>query len=130
MKVKFFDIEDETNRLNGTDVRDVKLLLQIFNDLRGREPFFCELVGDNDHELLVGIGAVGCAQFGRSGVRPPYFMAVAPGSHDPGETEFLAGGTPTPVSNRYCMPFSSICEIVAHFLETGHVHPSFAWEEI
>ena len=131
MNVTFFDIEDQANDLNGTVIRDSKRLFQILEGLRSRPPFVCELVGANGFELLVGVGANGCAQYGRSRVLPPYLVALAPGrERDHGETEFLAGGTPSPISNRYCMPFDSVREIAGYFLETGRTHPAFSWEEV
>jgi Immunity protein Imm1 len=130
MNVTFFDREDEANPLNGTVARHREQLLQILNGLRNRPPFVCELLGENGLHLHVGIGKLGHAQYSRSDGEPPYLLAMGPrpGRRDE-YVDFLLGGTPTPISKRYCMPFDSIREIAAYFLETGRAHPSFAWEE-
>jgi hypothetical protein len=131
MNVTFFDIEDSANDLNGTVIRNADELFRILDALRDRPPFVCELVGDNGFELVVGMGPNGCAQYGHARGLPPYLVALAPGrEQDDGETEFLAGGTPSPIANRYCMPFDSVREIAGYFLETGGRHPAFSWEEI
>ena len=131
MNVTFFDIEDQDNALNGTVIRNGEQLFQILDGLRNRPPFICELVNENGFELVIGIGTNGFAQYGRSRGLPPYMVALAPGSEqEQGETEFLAGGTPSPISNRYCMPFDSVRKIAGHFLETGQRHPTFSWEEV
>lgn len=42
-------------------------VLALIESLRNRPPFFCELVGENGFNLLVGIGGdVGCAQLSRT----------------------------------------------------------------
>jgi len=131
MNVSFFDTEDGANRLNGQVITDWKQLIGILEELRTREPFVCKLTGDNGFELDVGIGKKGCVQYGRTDGLPPYLMAVAPFLEDSeGETEFLMTGTPTPMSNRYCMPFDKVQEIVGYFARSGSAHPDFIWEEI
>jgi hypothetical protein len=74
--------------------------------LGNREPFFFELVGENGYKLLVGFGkAIGCVQHSRTDGDTPYLMALAPGAWEAKDYfEFLAGDTPTPISQRYCMP--------------------------
>jgi hypothetical protein len=58
-------------------------------------------------------------------------MAVAPfPENKEEETEFLMGGTPTPISNVYCMPFDRVREIVGYFMHTGIAHPQFSWDPI
>ena len=130
MNVIFFDRQDQENPLHGVVVRDRERLLQILNGLLIRPPFVCELQGENDFLLHVGVGEFGQAQYSRADGKPPYLMAVAP---DPGpkeeDIEFLLGGTPTPISKRYCMPFKFICEIAGYFVETGRAHPGFSWED-
>lgn len=87
--------------LSGPD--DVRAL---FVQLRGRAPFMFELVGENGHNLLVGRGDdCGCVQFSRADGTPPYLMAVSEEPSGADElVEFLAGGTPTPIPQRFCLP--------------------------
>jgi hypothetical protein len=132
MSVTFFDREDDANYLNGTIIRDRNRLFQILKDLRSREPFVCELVGDNGYRLDVGVGDYGCVQHCRIDGDPPYRMAVNRSTEGQVDEyiEFLLGGTGTPISKRYCMPFDSVLEIAGYFLETGRMHPAVAWDEI
>lgn len=130
MNVTFFDREDDTNRLNGTIIRDNSQLFKVLDSLRNRTPFFCELVGDNGYCLLVGIGRDGCVEYSRCDGEPPYLGAVASNKERArGHIEFLMGGTPTPISKRNCMPFDAVREIAGYFRETGGMHPGVTWEE-
>jgi hypothetical protein len=131
MNVTFFDREDRANDLNGTVIRENERLFHILDNLRNRPPFVCELIGENGFHLHVGIGTLGHAQYSRSDGSPPYLMAVAPRpKQEEEDTEFALGGTPTPISNRYCMPFNFVRKIAGYFLETGRAHPDFFWESI
>jgi hypothetical protein len=129
MNVIFFDREDDTNELNGAEIRDKARLLQVLDGLLDRPPFVGELEGDNGFHLHIGIGKLGHAQYSRLDGEPPYLMALAPNPAQE-DVEFLIGNTPTSISNRYCMPFGLVREIADHFLDTGRAHPGFSWEEI
>ena len=129
MNISFLDMEDEANELNGKLISDPLQLFRILDGLKSRDPFVCKLTGENGFELDVGVGNRGCVQFGRSDGLPPYLMAVSPFPERPEEeTEFLMSGTPTPVSNAYCMPFDRVREIVGYFMRTGRAHPDFSWD--
>jgi hypothetical protein len=126
-------MEDSANELNGTTIQEAEDLIQILERSRTKPPFLCKLTSDKGHYLDVGLGKVCCAQHTRSGGMPPYLMAVAHGKEHIREgegdyIEFLCGGTPTPISDRFCMTFESIREIVRHFAETGDAHPAFSWD--
>lgn len=124
-------MEDKANPLNGAIIHDKNRLVEVLNGLRARHPFVFKLSGENGFCLDIGIGKIGCVQHSRCDGRPPYVLAVAPHPENPEEdTEFLCGGTPSPISNRYCMPFDFVCEIAGYFLETGRAHPGFAWEPV
>ena len=131
MDVKFFDREDGKNPLNGRILDQHVGLSELLSQLQSRAPFFCEVIAENGYTLLLGIGPRGCAQFSRTDGSPPYLMAV---SHHPETSterfEFLAGGTLTPVSTRYCLPFDAVKDIAAYFQRTGERSATFAWEEI
>jgi hypothetical protein len=133
MTITFLDMEDSANELSGTIFQESGDLIQVLERSRSRPPFLCKLINDKGHYLDVGVGKVCCAQHTRVGGKPPYLMAVAPGKEHLNEeevdyTEFLCGGTPTPVSDRFCMPFESVRAIVRHFAETGEIHPAFSWD--
>jgi hypothetical protein len=132
MTATFFDRQDERNPLNGLVITDKSQVSQVFHDLRMRDPFFCELIGQRGHKALVGIGQLkGCVQHSRIDGQPPYLMAVSPdserGTHD---MEFLIGNTKTPISSRYCVPFELVVEIAGYFLVSGEPSTAVAWEEI
>jgi len=132
MIVTFFDRQDSMNPLNGRKIDDRVALLALLDSLKGRPPFFIELVGTQGYKLLLGLAeTVGCAQYNASDGSPPYLMAVVPRKESlSGHIEFLIGGTPTPVSSRYCLQLGVIREVAAHFLETGVRSPDVSWEEI
>ena len=58
-------------------------------------------------------------------------MAVerAAGRSD-GAAEFHIGDTATPVPARYCVPFATMLDIAAHFLDNGGRYPGVEWEEV
>jgi hypothetical protein len=132
MKVKFFDMDDSSNPLNGTTIEESGRLLQILRGMQGREPFFCELEGDNGYRLDVGLAAtLGCAQYSRSDGEPPYLTPVdSNATAEDGYREFFCQGTPTEVPARHCLPLDVIMGIAAFFLETGKPNPAVSWEEI
>jgi hypothetical protein len=132
MNVRFFDRENKENPLNGRNITAEIELSQILDRLHNRQPFFCELLGENGYKLLVGIGpTMGCVQHSPEDGSPPYLMALPSASNAPGDDViFLIGGTATPVPLRYCLPFEAVQKIVTHFQRTGERFSEFAWEEI
>ena len=132
MNVEFFDREDQRNPFNGLIIDQKTHLLELLDQLQGRAPFFCELLGQNGYTALVGIGGPrGCVQYSRTDGAPPYLMAV---SQDPEHSreyfEFLIGNTPSPVPSRYCPPFDIVKDIAAYFQATGERSLAVSWEEI
>lgn len=132
MNAEFFDRQEQSNPLNGAKIENGGKLLKILDDLRSREPFFCELVGENSFNLLLGVGrTIGCVQYSPGDGSTPYLMAVATGEQDSdGYVEFLTADTPTPVPRRYCLSFEIVKQIAAYFIETGKRSPEVSWEEI
>ena len=132
MTIEFFDRQQVSSSVNGIRIEKQGDLLRLFESLVNREPFFCELVGDNGYKQLVGVGGrIGCVQYSANNGAPPYLMAVAEdGVNGQPYVEFLIGNTPTPVSTRYCIPFEKIRQITVYFLQTGERDPSVSWEEI
>ncbi|HKF22887.1 MAG TPA: Imm1 family immunity protein [Candidatus Angelobacter sp.] len=133
MTVRFLDLEESSNPLNGTRIDDKGELLKLLDGLRGRHPFLCQLAGDNGYMLMMGIGGpVGCVQHSPTNGDTPYLLAVSNAERDTDgeDVEFLAGGTPTPISPRNGFPFESVKQIAVYFLETGNRMPSISWEEI
>jgi hypothetical protein len=131
MNVTFLDFEDSANKMNGAVIRDADTLFQVLASLRRMRPSFCEFSGENGFKLTVGVGSKSCVQYSPADGSPPYLLALAPNAESArGYIEFLAGGTLTPVLNRYCLPFASVRKIAGYFLKTGGAHSAFAWEEL
>ena len=132
MIVEFFDRQEGANPLNGARMSDGAKVLDVLEELRNRDPFFCELIGENGYNLLIGLGGtIGCAQYSSGDGSQPYLVAVENGIRDSATyTEFLTGNTLTPVAGRYCLPFEVMRQIVVYFVETGHYNPAVPWEEI
>ena len=133
MRALFFDREDENDPQNGTEIECADQLTGILEMARARTPFFAELVGENGYSLLLGIGALGCAQYSPSDGEAPFLMAVDPTTTTPIEErhlEFLAAGILTPVAMRYALSFERIKEIAVHFLTDGTTSTSVTWETI
>jgi hypothetical protein len=64
MAARFYDRHDELNPLNGSELALGVAAYRIIDQSRSREPFFCELVGENGYKLMLGIGTnIGCAQY-------------------------------------------------------------------
>ena len=132
MMVRFFDRQELSNPVNGTNISTKADLLAELNSLSYRKPFFCELAEENSYNLLIGLGgAVGCVQYSAADGSTPYLMAVGPdGFEQEGFEEFLIDDTATPVARRYCMSFDLVKEVAVYFLETGDRNPLVTWEEI
>jgi hypothetical protein len=131
MIVRFFDRQNESNPKNGRALECDSELGRVLDGLRDRDPFFFELVGENQYCLLVGLGATCSVQHSSCDGRPPYLMAVAPDGGPSGEyAEFLIGDTLTPVPRRYGLAPGLAKEIVVHFCRTGERSPAVLWEEI
>jgi hypothetical protein len=131
MILTFLDMQDRKNPRNRTPVNDQRELVEVLDSLQSRRPFFCQLRGESGATLDIGVGEPGCVQHTPSDINPPYLMAVSPGQeYGDGHFEFLAGGTPTPVAARYCLPFSLVKKIVMEFQETGLRSSAVSWEEI
>jgi hypothetical protein len=99
MDVRFYDRQDVNDPLSGRVVAETSDLLGVLNQLRGRAPFLCELLGQNGYKILLGIaGQANCVQYCSQDGNPPYLMAFPRKPAGFAETlEFLIGGTLTPV---------------------------------
>jgi len=132
MKVRYINRQDKSDPKNGLVVSDPDTLTELLDGQRNRTPFMADLTGDNEFELMIGLGGdLGCAQFGRADGGPPYLMAVSahPPSVKAGYVEFLATGAPTPVAARYIISFGELKQIANHFLNTGGCTNAVSWQE-
>lgn len=133
MTVTILDMNDETNTLNGSVLQSAEDAVRIFNDVSDRGRFAFKLESDNGSTLDIGIShQVGFAQHTPSDDTLPYRVACLADSPPLGEgdTEFVVGGTATPIDNRYCLPNSVIIQVVKEFVESGELSSEVIWEEI
>ena len=133
MRVEFFDRENESNPINGSTFDSDAELLLVLKVLRQRTPFFCELVGDNGRNLLIGLGPeLNCVQYSSSDGEPPYFVALGP-NENAGENqdlEFFMGGQLSEVPAHYGLGPHLVDAIASHFLRTGERSPLVPWESL
>ncbi len=132
MSARFFDRQDRTNPANGSSVAGATELRRLLAGLRGRPPFFAELLSENGWTLLLGLGeSEGCAQLSRTDGDPPYYMAIDRDPSDAdGEMEFLIGDTLSPVPRRYRLPYETLVKVAETFVLTGQRLAELSWEEI
>jgi hypothetical protein len=152
MKLKFLDMQEEKNPLNGALIDSDDELVRIMDKLRDREPFGLQLKGENGFTLDICLSReLGSLQHSASSGDIPYLLAVAPGSPPISSTgevspyalacmadqqsggqppEFLVGGTPTPIPTRCCLPFELVKEIAVCFLRSGDRDSRVVWETI
>jgi len=72
MIVTFVDLQDSSNKLNDVPIDKRATLIEILEGmLQQREPFICELLGENKFDLMIGIGPLGCAQYAGPDHDPP-----------------------------------------------------------
>jgi immunity protein Imm1 of predicted polymorphic toxin system len=132
MKAVFNHEQEFFPKLDGACVDNRKELFALFEMFKDQEPFIGHLVGDNGYKLALGIGKeLGCVQHSSSNGDVPYLVALAPGIHGEDDYfDFWVGNTPTPIHKRYCLPFETVKEIAAYFIETGERSSDVSWEEI
>ena len=132
MKVNFFYLQYKTNPYHGELVKNTTWLMSRIDELRERDPSFCDLEAENGFVLLLGVSEDrGCAQYSAIDGSPPYLMAADVSVEDDEDyMEFLTADTNTPVPTRYCLPIEQIKEIAKEFIITGERSEEFTWEEI
>ena len=132
MNVTFHGLQQFAGPMKGTRTESISSIDGLFRSLRGRKPFLFEMRGDNGITLTIGYSdECGTVQYGSSDGLPPYLMAVANDAADDSDfVEFLSGGTPTPISRRFCLPIERVGKIAADFLARGNKSESVIWEEI
>jgi hypothetical protein len=130
MNATFQDMEQLANPMNGTSLTS-SILATFFQSLAGREPFMFELRGENGFMLTVGVAAdCGTVQYSPSEGLPPYLMARGDETDESEFMEFLAGGTPTPIPKRFCLPLDRVQKIMQDFFTHGEKSDAVEWEEI
>ena len=71
----------------------------------------------------------GCIEFMDKLGDPPYCMVVGDPDASDEDFEFDVGGTATPISLRYCIPFEKVIGLVKHFFLYGRFPEGIEWEE-
>lgn len=133
MTAIFQDLQQADNIMNGICLTNAHDVVSLFRSLADRKPFLFELLNDNGFVLMIGF-ARNCAsaQHSSNTGLPPYMMAVSceTENHSGECVEFLAGNTPTPIPQRFCLPIQAVEDIAKDFLESGSRSESLCWEEI
>jgi immunity protein Imm1 of predicted polymorphic toxin system len=132
MIVQYRNNQDKSDPQNGAVIEKSRSLSDLLDDARKRPPFIAELRGNNEFELVIGVGGdCSFVEHRRINGDLPYLMAVS--SHpqmETGEVEFLTANTPTPIQARYILRFEELKEIALHFLTTGERSDTVSWEPI
>jgi hypothetical protein len=128
----FQDLQLPDNPLNGRQLDSAASMAEIYQSLRTRKPFLFELRGENGFMLTIGFaGDTGSAQHSPCDGSPPYLMAISDEIVKEGDcVAFLAGNTPTPIPRRFCLPISTVEQIICEFIESGEKFKKVTWEEI
>jgi hypothetical protein len=132
MKCVINDLQDNASRIDAIAIENAKEVLALLDSIPERKPFACELIGENGYKLTVGIGKnVGFIQHSKINDDIPYLMALnsACGSTDD-YSNFMIGGTLTPIPAKFCFPMKVVKEIIACFVETGERSSICSWESI
>ena len=132
MNATFQDMQDDRNEKNGSYISDASSFDALLRSFEEREPFCFLLTGENGFTLTVSWSSqVGSVQFSSCRGEPPYLMAIIPAAAGKAKfVEFLSGGTPTPIEDRFCLPLDQIRKIVLDFLVYGTRPDSVEWEPI
>lgn len=130
--VVFRDLQELENPMNGSRLPSAFAIAAAFRSFAGRKPFLFELERNDGSVLTIGFGGnYGCVQHSATGGSPPYLMALGDEDADDGKfLEFLAGNTPTPIPQRFCLPIEQVVKIVSEFIEYGTKSKAVTWEEI
>ncbi|MBX3405076.1 MAG: hypothetical protein KF699_16835 [Phycisphaeraceae bacterium] len=130
--VTFHDLQRVDSCKNAMLVTDSQAIVDLFHSFNGRQPFMFELRGDNNKALTIGYASTsGVVQYSSQAGTPPYWMAVGDDTVDAHDyIEFAAGGTPTPVSRRYCLPLKTVLIIAMEFMNDGGMSRVVQWEQI
>jgi hypothetical protein len=132
MKVRYTNQQDDRDQMNGCIVSDSARLIELLDAAQRTAPLFIRLSGENNFEIMVGIGrSLGCVQYSRSDGKAPFLMAVS--ARPPmtcGYLEFLTADTPTPIAARYIVSFDEVKTIAKEFLDTGRMSNAVSWQEL
>lgn len=131
MSAIFVDLQNKGNPDNGTTVADVTSVKALLKKNTVREPFTCQLIYQDETELLIGLGPKLCfVQHSSTSGDPPYLVAYLDSLRmRTGEEEFLIDDTPTEIRRNQCIPLDVLLDVAAHFVETGGRSSAVLWED-
>jgi hypothetical protein len=125
--VTFQDFEQLDNPRNGTALSDAASVSDFVGSFHGRDPFVFELCCEEGYRLTNGCGSIlACVQYSAADGLPPYMFAVADTPYTAEPKCFFAGGQPTEIPARFCIPIQHMERIVEEFIATGQRSPSVA----
>ena len=83
--------------------------------------------------LTIGIGTpYGFVEYVDENGLQPFLCATDEPNFEIGDSfvEFDSGGTPTPISIHYCLPFDRVLDIVVYFLRNKKLPDYITWKEV
>ncbi len=132
MIVRYFNNQYKSDPINGATFANAVDLAALLDSEKDSTPFIAELRGDNEFELVFGIGAdLGFVEHRRINGDLPYLMAVS--THplmQSGHVDFLTANTPTPIAAHYILSFDELKQIALYFFETGERSRAVLWEAV
>jgi hypothetical protein len=122
--------KNERIEYNVADGEELRKLLYLLVE---QEPKVFVLEMAINAMFTIGIGLpYGFVQFSKNN-EPPYLIATVEeslgGIDWDEEVEFMAGGTPTPIAKRWCLPYDQVVKTITHFFQNNEL-PQLKWEEI
>ena len=108
-----------------------KEMIDKLNDIERGGTRVVLLHSSDSGTLTIGVGIpLGFVEYMNATATPPYLIATDNTTNDDSFAEFDTGGTLTPVSTRYCIPFEKVLEIAAFFLKNGELSENVHWENV
>ena len=129
-----FLITEGNNDHSEYDISGEKELRDLLYSLIKQEPrvVLLEIPGICIFTLGVGLPH-GFIQFSKTG-EPPYLVAstnrIAEGTDTDDEVEFDAGGTPTSIPKRLCLPYDQIVDVIIYLFKSHELPRFVKWEEV
>jgi len=123
----------ENNERIEYNVSDGEELRNLLYRLVEQEPRVFVLEIANNAIFTIGVGLpYGFVQFSKNNESPYLIAAVVESVKGKGldeDVEFMAGGTPTPIAKRWCLPYDQVVETIIYFFLNDKL-PGLKWEEI
>ena len=127
-----FTIVDYDNRKVVIPITSVEDLIRVLNSFQHGSQKFVDLIAPEGDILTMGIGPeFGCVQVTKNLGNRSYWVAINTLiTSGEGFLYFDAGGTPTPVPLKWCLPTKTVLEIATTFFVSQTLYKGTEWEAI